>query len=74
MQFKHKYGDKCDTILRQHIRNNTVESKRVFVQTLQNMNILSHADDSDTYLDNELIIHTLTDNGIDNSDFLSDNE
>ena len=74
LQFKQKYGDKCDTILRQHICNNTVESKRVFVRTLQNMNILSHADDSDTYLDNDLIIHTLTGNGIEHSDFLSDNE
>ena len=74
MQFKQKHGDKCDTILRQHIRNNTVESKRVFIRTLQNMNILAHADDSDTYLENDMIIHTLTDNGIDHDDFQSDEE
>ena len=74
MQFKSKYNDKCDTILRQHIRTNTVDSKQVFVRTLQNMNILSQDDDSDSYLQNNMIVHTLIDNGIDNNDFQSDEE
>ena len=74
MQFKSKHNEKCDTILRQHIRNNTVESKRIFVRTLQNMNILSQDDDSDTYLENDMIVHTLTDNGIEHNDLQSDEE
>ena len=74
LQFKSKYGDKCDTILRQHIRNNTVDSKRVFVRTLQNMNILSQAEDCDKFLEYDIIVNTMTDNGIDNTDLHSDDE
>ena len=74
LQFKSKYSDKCDAILRQHIRTNTVESKRVFVRTLQNMDILSQDDDIDTYLENDIIIHTMTDNGIDHNDLHTDEE
>ena len=74
MQFKTKHNDKCDMILRQHIRNNTVDSKRIFVRTLQNMNVLSHSEDSDSYLANDMIVNTMTDNGIDNNDFNSDEE
>ena len=74
LQFKSKYSDKCDAILRQHIRTNTVESKRVFVHTLQNMDILSQADDVDTYLESDIIVHTMTDNGIDHNDLHTDEE
>ena len=75
LQFNSKHGEKCSTILKQHIRNNTADSKRVFVRTLQNMEILSVDDDSDTYLEHDIIINTLTDNGYDdNADFQSDDE
>ena len=74
LHFNSKHSDKCSTILKQHIRNNTVDSKRVFVRTLQNMEILSVDDDSDTYLEHDIIVNTLTDNGYDNTDFQSDNE
>ena len=74
MQFQTKYGEKCDRILKQHIHSNTIDNKRVFVRTLQNMNLLSHTDDSDSYLDNDMIVHTLTDNGINHDEFNSDDE
>ena len=74
MQFQSKYGEKCDRILKQHIHNNTIDSKRVFVRTLQNMNLLSHTDDCDSYLENDMIVHTLTDNGINHDEFHSDEE
>ena len=74
MQFKSKYSDKCHTILNQHIRNNTVDSKRTFVKTLQNMEILSIDDDCDAYLEHDIIINTITDNGFVDRDFLSDDE
>ncbi len=64
----------CNTILQQHIHSNTVDNKRFFVRTLQNMNILSHIDDSNSYLDNDLIVHTLTDNSVDHTDFNLDKE
>ena len=74
IQFKSKYSDKCTAILNQHIRNNTVDSKRTFVRTLQNMEILSIDDDCDEYLDHDIIINTITDNGFHDRDFLSDDE
>ena len=74
MQFKMKYCDKCDTILQQHIRNNTDESKRLFVCTLQNMSILLQTDDLDSYFDHDMIVHTMTNNCIDNNYLHSDDE
>ena len=67
MQFKAKHDEKCETILKHHVRNNTVDNKQIFVRTLQNMNILSHDQESDSYLENNLIVHTLTNNGIDHA-------
>ena len=74
LQFKSKHNEKCETILRQHIRFNTVESKRVFVRTLQNMDILSQNDDVDTFLESDIIVNTMTDNGIDHKDLHTDEE
>ena len=74
LQFKDKHNDKCDTILRQHIRNNTIESKRVFVRTLQNMNILSESENPDSYLETDMIVHTMIDNGIDDNDLQNTDE
>ena len=74
LQFKSKYSDKCEAILRQHICNNTIDSKRVFVRTLQNMNILSQTEDSDEFLEHDIIVNTMTDNGIDNTDLHSEDE
>ena len=61
-------------ILRQHIRNNTVDSKRTFVQTLQNMNIFSYTEDSDSYLENDMIINTMTNNGINHDNLHTDED
>lgn len=74
LQFHTKHGDKCSAILKQHIRNNTVDSKRVFVRMLQNMDVLSIDDDSDTYLEHDIIVNTITDNGIVDDDFVTDEE
>ena len=74
LQFNSKHRDKCSAILKQHIQNNTVDSKRVFVRILQNMEVLSLDDDSDTYLEHDFMVNTLTDNGFDNNDFQSDDE
>ena len=74
LQFKSKYNEKCATILDQHIRNNTIDSKRTFVRTLQNMEILSLDEDCDDHLEHDIIINTITDNGFNDRDFLSDEE
>ena len=69
-----KYCDKCDTTLQQHICNNTDELKRLFVCTLQNMYILLQTDDLDSYFDHDMIVHTMTNNCIDNNYLHSDEE
>ena len=74
LYFKEKYTDKCSTILKQHIRNNTIESKRIFVRTLQNMEILSNDEDFDTLMHHDFIVNPITDNGFDDTDFQSDME
>ena len=74
LHFKSKYNDKCATILNQHVRNNTIDSKRTFVQTLQNMEILSMDEDCDAYLEHDIIINTIIDNGFHDRDFISDDE
>ena len=74
LQFKEKHTDKCSTILKQHIRNNTIESKRIFVRTLQNMEIISTDEDFDTLMHHDFIVNPITDNGFDDTDFQSDME
>ena len=74
MQFHSKHVVKCNKILKQYIHSNTIDSKRVFVRTLQNINFLPHTYFSDSYLENDMIVHTLTDNGFEHNDFNSEEE
>ena len=52
----------CETILKQHRLNNTVEAKKNVVWVLQNMNLLPSDADSDDYVENDIIINTMMDN------------
>ncbi len=74
VQFSKKNTDKCDQILRQHIQNNSVESKKTFVRTLQGMNVLPIDGDSDTYMDDDVIINTVVDNAIQPDDVVLSDE
>ena len=65
LQFKAKNEEQCMKVLQQHIANNTVSSKRTFVRALQMAQVLPDNDDSDSLLDDDIIINTLQDNDID---------
>ena len=73
MEFAKKEPVQCQRILQQHINNNTLEAKKTFVRTLQQMNVLSDTEDSDHHLENAIILHTAVDNSID-MDAISDEE
>ena len=74
LQFHKKNGDKCEKILTQHIANNTVNAKRTFIRTLMNMEVLPHAEDSDAYLSEDIIVYTAMDNDINDGDCNSHSE
>ena len=74
LQFHRKNGDKCEKILAQHIANNTVNAKRTFIRTLMNMEILPPTEDSDAYLSDDIIVHTIMENDIDDGDCNSQSE
>ena len=74
MQFQRRNSDKCDHVLKQHVMNNTVNSKRTFVRTLMNMDIIPQDDDSDAYLHNDIIVNALIDNDVDEDDVQSQSE
>ena len=74
LQFHKKNGDKCEKILTQHIANNTVNAKRTFIRTLINMEVLPHAEDSDAYLSEDIIVNTVMDNDINDGDCNSHSE
>ena len=65
MQFKSKNEDQCKNVLNQHIANNTISSKRTFVRALQMAEVLPDHDESDTYLEDDIIINAVNDNDID---------
>ena len=73
LQFKTKNEDQCNKVLRQHITNNTVTSKRTFVRALQMAQVLPDSEDSDQYLEDDIIVQAFTDNDID-VDLISTNE
>ena len=74
MQFQRRNSDKCDHVLKQHVMNNTVNSKRTFVRTLMNMDIIPHDDDSDEYLHNDIIVNAIIDNDVTEDDVQSQSE
>ncbi len=74
VQFQRRNSDKCNHILKQHITNNTVNSKGTFVQTLMDMNVLPSGDESDTYLTEDIIVHSMMINDIDDDDLNSQSE
>ena len=74
MQFQRRNSDKCDHVLKQHVMNNTVNSKRTFVQTLMNMDIIPHDDDLDEYLHNDIIVNAIIDNDVTEDDVQSQSE
>ena len=74
LQFHRRNNDKCTQILKQHITNNTINSKRTFVRTLMNMDIIPHDDDSDAYLHNDIIVNAIMDNDVDDNDINSQSE
>ena len=51
-----------------------MDAKRTFVRTLQGLSILPQDDDSDHYLENDVIINTMIDNAIKPEDILSQDE
>ena len=70
LKFRSANADKCDNILKRHVTNNTVHSKKTFIRVLKNMQVISDDLDSDDYMDNDIIINTLIDNDIIDSDIV----
>ena len=73
-QFMKKNTDKCEALLRQHIHNNSVESKKTFVRTLQGINVLPEEGDSDENMENDIIINIMMDNAINPDDIVLSDE
>ena len=72
IQFAKKNGDKCEYLLKQYTQNNSVDSKKTFVRVLQEMNVLPQDGDSDTYMEDEIIINTTMDNVLEPNECISD--
>ena len=65
LQFKSTNDAQCQKVLKQHTTQNTISSKRTFVRALQMAHVLPDSDDSDCYLDDDIIVNSLNDNDID---------
>lgn len=63
-QYQSSNKSQCETILRKHISQNSVSSKKTFVRALQQAQVLPEAEDSDDLMDNELVVNVLQDNDI----------
>ena len=70
LKFRSANADKCEHILKRHITNNTVHSKKTFIRVLKNMQVISDDLDSDDYMEDDIIINTLIDNDIIDSDIV----
>ena len=68
MQFKHSNKQQCDNVLSAHITNNSVESKKSFVRVLQQANVLPDDEDSDVYMEDDIVVNTMTDNAVYDAD------
>lgn len=64
LHFKSKNEEQCKHVLTQHISNNTISSKRTFVRALQMAQVLPDTEESDTYLEDDIIVHAINDNDI----------
>ena len=64
INFAKKNGEKCEYILKQHTQNNSIDSKKTFVRVLQEMEVLAQDGNSDTYMDEDIIINTMIDNAL----------
>ena len=62
INFAKKNGDKCEYLLKQYAQTNSVDSKKTFVRLLQEMTVLPPDDESDNYMDEDIIINTVMDN------------
>ena len=69
-KFRSSNTTQCENILKQHVSNNTVNSKKTFIRVLKNMEVLADKMDSDDYMDNNIIINTLLENDIVDSDIV----
>ena len=69
-KFRSANTEKCENILKRHVANNTVHSKKTFIRVLKNMQVISEDMDSDDYMDNDVIINTLLENDIIDSDIV----
>ena len=65
LQFKSKNEEQCKKVLKHHVNNNTVSSKRTFIRALQMAQVIPDTEDSDGYLDDDLVLHAIQDNDID---------
>ena len=74
LQFQCRNADKCTQVLKQHEMNNIVNSKRTFVRTLMNMDIIPNDDDLDTYLQDDIIVNAIMDNDVNDNDIQSHSE
>ena len=64
IDFSKNNQSKCKEILRQHVHDNTIDSKKTFVRTLQSLHVLPDTDDSDQYMEDDAIICTMIDNAV----------
>ena len=47
---------------KQYTQTNSVDSKKTFVRVLQEMNVLPQDDESNNYMDEDIVINTVMDN------------
>ena len=74
INFAKKHGDKCEYVLKQYTQNNSVDSKKMFVRVLQEINVLPQENDSDHYMEDDIIINTVMDNIFTPNEATSNNE
>ena len=74
INFAKKNGEKCEYLLKQHTQNNSVDSKKTFVRLLQDMNVLPQDDDSNHYMQDDIIINTVMDNVLISQEAISSEE
>ena len=65
LRFQEKNSQQCDTVLQKHITQNSISSKKTFVRALQQAHVLPDDNDSDQYMDEDIIIQAIIDNDID---------
>ena len=73
-QFCQKEFEKCEYLPKQYTQNNYVESKKTFVRVLQDMNVLPQDNDSNHYMQDNIIISTVMDNVLISQEAISSDE